>query len=754
MSIASGTSVASPSGGGVKRGQGRGMPLGRLDPSERSLVVAALEAFGTRFAPESVQSRHLHDLAAPLLDHCGAAALVDAIDLALDLEGEAGRAVANEGLLACARALRWVDDAQAFRQVTDALRQVGHRAPESVGALARSLDTLLARLAPTAFARFAGAGLDLHPQDGGRRLAFFALQDPMAETLVQREAAAVPLSALEPRLKGLVTALWTIEPVIRPAPAGGAQTARRSSFDGRLFFVPESYRGFLPEATTDLQRAAVLHMGAHLAYGLARREMRGLKPLQVALISLLEDARAEYLAMAEFPGLARLWRPFHVARPEGGTTEALLARLSRALADPDWADDDPFIQKARTGFREAMQAPGDPAILRHLGGALGNDLGQMRLQFNAKTYAPEPAYRDDNLGLWDFPPPPPDSADAAEVTVSIRLDQREADNAPSDRTRPDDGGGNAAPVRPAEPDPGLGQKIASLPEWDHVSARARSDWVSVMAYPPRLSPARIIDRLLDARSDVIARTSALMRSARAGQPTRLRRQAEGDRLDLDAVLRARIDFAGGKTPDTRVYESRVLNERDLSLLLLMDISESTKDTINGSQISVFSLLREAVSHLAASLSEVGDPFALAAFNSDGRQDLRFSRLKTFAEPFGTRVKERLAGLRPGLSTRMGGAIRMACRDIEPMATYRRLVLVVTDGEPSDVDVSDPRYLVEDARRAVQEAGARGIDVFCVALDRSGDAYLSRIFGRQNVVQIDDVSSLPDRLPKLYLRLTR
>ena len=113
----------------------------------------------------------------------------------------------------------------------------------------------------------------------------------------------------------------------------------------------------------------------------------------------------------------------------------------------------------------------------------------------------------------------------------------------------------------------------------------------------------------------------------------------------------------------------------------------------------------------------------------------------------------LAGLTGGLSTRIGAAMRHAGADLRTRLTHRRLLLVVTDGEPSDVDVTDRKYLVEDARKAVISLGNDGIDVFCVGLDSGGDSYLTRIFGRRNVVQIDRVERLPERLPMLYLRLT-
>jgi nitric oxide reductase activation protein len=193
--------------------------------------------------------------------------------------------------------------------------------------------------------------------------------------------------------------------------------------------------------------------------------------------------------------------------------------------------------------------------------------------------------------------------------------------------------------------------------------------------------------------------------------------------------------------------------RDLSVLVLLDISESTKDIVTGTHSTVFSAERAATALLAEAMAGLNDPFAIHAFCSDSRKELRYYRIKDFGERYGDDAKSRLAGLRPGLSTRMGAALRQAAHEIGGQLTHRRLVLVVTDGEPSDIDVSDRKYLVEDARKAVHELAHEGINVFAVGLDSEGEGYLSRIFGRRNVAQISNVAALPHKLPMLYLRLT-
>jgi nitric oxide reductase activation protein len=193
--------------------------------------------------------------------------------------------------------------------------------------------------------------------------------------------------------------------------------------------------------------------------------------------------------------------------------------------------------------------------------------------------------------------------------------------------------------------------------------------------------------------------------------------------------------------------------RDLAVSVLLDSSQSTADRVPGTGRRVLDIEREACILLAHAMQSLGDPFAVAAFASDGRADVRYTRIKDFREPFGKRSGAALAGLAPGYSTRIGAALRHAGAELARQPSHRRLVLLVTDGEPSDIDCADPDYLIEDARRAVQGLGMQGIDVFAVGLGPRNTETERRIFGIRGFIQIGDVAALTEKLPALYLRLT-
>jgi nitric oxide reductase activation protein len=162
----------------------------------------------------------------------------------------------------------------------------------------------------------------------------------------------------------------------------------------------------------------------------------------------------------------------------------------------------------------------------------------------------------------------------------------------------------------------------------------------------------------------------------------------------------------------------------------------------------------AVALLSEAMNALGDPFCLLAFASNGRDDVQMISVKTFEQGYDRDCVERLASLSSGLSTRLGTALRHAGETISRVRSYRKLVIILTDGEPSDIDVADSQDLIEDARRAAAGLKARGIDGFGVVLDPNEMSAAARIFGRGNTMLVHRVEDLPRRLSELYFRLAR
>ncbi|MBH5385638.1 nitric oxide reductase activation protein NorD [Bradyrhizobium diversitatis] len=683
------------------------------------------------------------------------APLLGAAQICAEICRHAGAPAATASLNALAIARRSFG-AAALSRWWRAMEMLARQAPESVLPAAGRMGQILLPGTIEAFEDFITAGLRSAAGDRNRRLAFFSLQDDLARRMIARDPGGVGFPNVEAEVKAFTTALWGELPLLRGM-AGDSmdKPQRRSTISGPIIRLPETYRGVRGDAARGLFRAATAHAQAHLVLGRARFPIGTLKPLQVALVNLIEDARVETLAMRALPGLRRLWAPYHVAEPRGiATAPVLLARLARALFDPAHVDDDGFVAKGRALFAAALPRIEDSAISREIGTLLGNDLGQMRVQFNARTYVVEPVYRDDGLGLWDFDEgaQPPD--DVLDLFIdAMRVDAQESADGSNQQAELGNAEAGIGRGRPVAPDD-RGTVIARYPEWDRVHGIERPDWTVVREVAAKSGDPHAIEDALDGAGAVRNRVARLVRGLRIGRIVRLKRQHDGHDLDVDAMLDAGIALRSGQEPDPRVFRSSKSVHRDLSALLLIDISQSTCDRLP-SGATVLDIERLAVAVLSEAMDQLGDPFGLLAFASDGREDIRMTSIKGFDEAYDRPCRARLAGLSSGLSTRLGTALRHAGNVMATTtSTSRKLLIVLTDGEPSDIDVSDPLDLVEDARRAAVDLRSRGIDAYGVVLGTAGIASAPRIFGRSNTMLVPRVENLPARLSELYFRLAR
>ncbi|WAC28806.1 nitric oxide reductase activation protein NorD [Ancylobacter sp. SL191] len=679
----------------------------------------------------------------------GPSALRAAADGAVRVCRAAGGRAAEVTLDAFARLLpagEAVDFWAAFARLAEG-------APDEVAPFAARAGQVWRRGEGAAFRHFVETGLKAAGRSAARRRAFFTLDDPLALGLVARLGAALGLEDMDGQLRRVLLALWGGAPQLQALPPPPPGTAQRVNIAGPVLRLPAAWPGLDAKGARHLYLASAVHAGAHLFFGNPRFQVGKDKPVQIALATLVEDARIEHLALRLYPGLRRLWAPYHRASAEDGpTVHALLARVARGLFDPAYRDPDALVEKAQALFADAAGRLDDPAISREIGTRLANDVSQRRLRFDARGHVVEPAYRDDGLGLWDFSQVDPEVTAEVEMMVeAARLERREGEDGKPDAP-PSPSAGRARPVSAAAE----GVTLATYPEWDAQAGIERPDWVTVKAMAPVEGDARALRRALDEAAPLRARIARLVMAAKLGRPSRLTRQSEGHELDIDAVIAEAIARRAGEVPELRVFRSSVLTRRDLAVLVLIDISQSTRDRLAGGH-SVLDVEKLAVALLAEALAALGDRFALMGFASNGRGEVRVHPVKGFHEPWEAEGFARLAGLGAGLSTRLGAALRHAGAEIARVPSFRKLVLVLTDGEPSDIDAT-PADLAADARRAVLLLRARGIDSFGVTLAPAGAGSegpsAAAIFGKAHVLPIHRIEDLPARLSDLYFRLAR
>jgi nitric oxide reductase NorD protein len=232
----------------------------------------------------------------------------------------------------------------------------------------------------------------------------------------------------------------------------------------------------------------------------------------------------------------------------------------------------------------------------------------------------------------------------------------------------------------------------------------------------------------------------------------LRAQPEGEELDIDALVRARCDLRAGGTGSERVHLASRHQARDLAVTLLVDVSLSTDAWIDDRR--VLDVEKEALLVLAHGLAACGDSHSILTFTSRRRSWVRVETVKDFDEPFGQHVLRRICALKPGYYTRIGAALRHATARLVERPSRQKLLLVLTDGKPNDVDHYEGRFGIEDTRHAVMEARRAGVAVFGITVDRHARSYFPTMFGREGCAIVSQVSKLPSALPAIYRHLVR
>ena len=235
--------------------------------------------------------------------------------------------------------------------------------------------------------------------------------------------------------------------------------------------------------------------------------------------------------------------------------------------------------------------------------------------------------------------------------------------------------------------------------------------------------------------------------------TRLRKWREGEEFDYRELLNFVIDKKAGRTPSERIYMKHLKRQRDVAVQLLLDFSRSTSNNVAGSETTtVLDIEKEAAVLFCEALTVVGDPYAIGGFSGTGRLGVDYYRLKDFEEQMTDEIAGRIEAARPRRNTRMGAAVRHAVAGFDATDARSRLLILISDGFPNDIDYKR-EYALEDTRRALLEARAKNISVHSITVNIAGDSALDELYGRMGHSVISDVRELPGKLLRIYGRLT-
>ena len=573
-----------------------------------------------------------------------------------------------------------------------------------------------------------------HPE---RQREYFQLQSADARAILQRERHGTLFADHERKLDLYLRALWETKDHLVPYSEGWDEINKAQPyFDEQGIRMPDVYDDYSSERGDvkgiDRYRALLAHVAAHMRWT-DRIVADNYSPFQRVAIETFEDSRVEHLAMREYPGLRKLFLSLHPKPGEDDCDPAKescirhrLAMFSYAVLDPDHGYTNPDLLEFVEKFREVLADENNgtaqlaPIAISYIA-RTRRQADQAATVYFSDT---EVSYRDDNRHMWVYLEEN-DEPDDLEAPRKTQEEESDVDGLPPRHYQ----------------------------EWDYPTQTYRPDWVTLYE---RLHPSGDggkIDALLSKHEALAKRLKAILDLLKPQNYVRVRYQEEGSELDLDVAIRSLIDFKSGHTPDPRINMHHRNDGRDIAVMLLLDLSESVDQIPDGCSQSILQLSQEAVALLGWAVDKLGDEFSIAGFSSNTRHEVRYQHIKGFQEPWDDTVKGRLAAMEAGWSTRMGGAMRHAAHYLGARKADKKLMLVLTDGEPADIDVNDERLLIEDTRKAVQELDQEGIYTYCINLDPKADEYVRDIFGNQYTV-IDKVERLPEKLPQLFMALTK
>ncbi len=693
-----------------------------------------------------------------------------------------------DSLLIASERLKSVEALKHYLSLTESLAT---QAPRCLAPYFNYLDKYLRQLSISGLERWAMWGVRAFAHQNETLHSYFSLQTNDSLSVFQQQRNGLLFVDIQRQIQYFLCAIWGEDFVLRPISAefnqeDAADYRLRPSISYRMILLPDAiddYSSSLLDNNSQreqacipakqMYRAAAAHCAAHIRFSTSRQR-HDFTPLQQFFIGLIEDARVEALAIKVFPGLKALWHsildiPRHqVCLPESGLT--LVERIIVALLNQGGNDPHPLVTKTCQRFSEllAQPTPTHTNTVNQLGLWLADALPSYCLHTSVSQYLQHTIpYRDDNQYLWSDN----DTLDSwlslnrpqVKKTVSVMEMINELDCELADDTAEEiwvleseffrDGDPKNVSVNSLE---GITQVSSPFyySEWDYRSASFRLNWTTVTEHACKRDSSVSIDRLLDTHRPLVKQIRRLVETVQPKGLQRLRKQNDGDDFDLDALVEAFKELKCGRLPDLNIDQRLKRQQRDLAVLLLLDLSESTNESVDDHGTTVIEIAKEATTLLASAIEQIGDPFAIHGFSSNGRHDVQYQCLKSFEQLFDNDVKTKLAGVRGKLSTRIGAAMRHAGHYLNQQPQNKKLLLLLSDGEPSDIDVRDPEYLKSDTYKAVDELLCQGITPYCLTIDKDAGTYIGSLFGQGRYTILNDATRLPSLLPQLFASLTK
>jgi len=368
-----------------------------------------------------------------------------------------------------------------------------------------------------------------------------------------------------------------------------------------------------------------------------------------------------------------------------------------------------------------------------------------------------------------------DDKDAAEAVTDDKIKQERKKNAQDisdlfnawnsldEEGEPDDLQGaeawaqNEVPEQPLEP----GDEAFAYDEWDRDLNDHRVGWSRVIEKKVKQGDRSFVELTRARYRGVISSIRHQFQLMKPENLTRINRELDGEDYDLNALVDFVVDRRADGHQSENIYTKRLRKQRDVAVSLLLDQSSSTARTITRNPLQpythpgrrIIEIEKEGLVLMSEALEAVGDVYSINGFTSEGRRNVKFYVVKEFGEKYSDEIERRIGGITFQNNTRLGAAIRHAAAKLLKQESRTKLLIILTDGRPYDHDYGDARYAREDVREALTEAKTMGITPFCITIDRESESELKDLYGNVGYTIIDDVLSLPERMPNIYRRLT-
>jgi len=336
-------------------------------------------------------------------------------------------------------------------------------------------------------------------------------------------------------------------------------------------------------------------------------------------------------------------------------------------------------------------------------------------------------------------------------------------NSMEEEGEPDDLSGSEAWSQMEMPEQSLepGDEAFAYDEWDRELSDYRVGWSRVIEKKVKQGDRNFVELTRSRYRGTISSIRHQFQLMKPENLTRVNRELDGEDYDLNAVVDFVIDRKADGRQAENIYTKRLRKQRDVAVSILLDQSSSTARTITRNPLQpythpgrrIIEIEKEGLVLMSEALEAVGDVYSINGFTSEGRRNVKFYVVKDFGEKYSDEVEKRIGGITFQNNTRLGAAIRHAAAKLLKQDSRTKLLIILTDGRPYDHDYGDARYAREDVREALIEAKSTGITPFCITVDRESESELRDLYGDIGYTIIDDVLSLPERMPNIYRRLT-